>query len=76
MPYIIFGGYMKASELKEQIKNIPGDTEIFLRCCVNPCGNIVEAKAAKKDTYGFFGKSVDCIIIEPDIDEQFIAKRR
>ena len=67
---------MKIKDLKRQIENIPDDTEIFIRCCVNPCGNIVEAKKAAKDTYGFFGNSIDCIIIEPDIDEQCVAKRR
>ena len=67
---------MKASELKEQISNIPDDTEVFIRCCFNPCGNIVEVRAAQKDTYGFFGRSIDCVIIEPDIDEQFVAGAR
>lgn len=66
---------MKIKDLKKQIKNINDETEVFIRCCVNPCGNIVEAKKAKKDTYGFFGKPIDCVIIEPDIDEQFISKR-
>ena len=67
---------MKMSELRKQIENVPDDIEIFLRCCVNPCGNIVELKAANKDTHGFFGRSIDCIIMEPDIDDQFIAGKR
>lgn len=57
---------MKVAQLKEQLKDVPDDIEVFIRCCVNPCGNIVEASEAKKDTYGFFGKSIDCIIIEPE----------
>jgi hypothetical protein len=56
---------MKIKELKEQLKNIPDDTEVFIRCAVNPCGNIIEAGSADKSTYGFFGKDIDCIIIEP-----------
>ena len=67
---------MKVSELRKQIEGVPDDTEVFIRCCVNPCGNIVEALKAQKDTYGFFGESINCIIIEPDIDQQFIAKKR
>lgn len=67
---------MKIKNLKKQIENIPDETDVFIRCCINPCGNIVEARKATKDTYGFFGKSIDCVIMEPDIDEQFIAQRR
>ena len=58
---------MKVAQLKEQLKDVPDDIEVFIRCCVNPCGNIVEASESKKDTYGFFGKSIDCIIIEPEM---------
>jgi len=63
---------MNNGDLKKQIQNIPDDADVFLRCCLNPCGNIVEAKFANIDTRGSFGKSINCIIIEPDIDEQFI----
>ena len=66
---------MKVSELKEQIKDIPDDTEVYIRCCVNPTGNIVDALEASKDTYGFFGEVIDCIIIEPDIDDRFIFNK-
>jgi len=67
---------MRITELKKQIEDIPNETEVFLRCCVNPCGNIVELKIAKKDTYGFFGEEIDCVILEPAIDEQFVAQRK
>ena len=32
-------------------------------------GNIIEAGCADKSTYGFFGESIDCVIIEPEKDE-------
>jgi hypothetical protein len=60
---------MNVKELKEQIKEIPDDIEIYIRCCHNPCGNIIEAGKADKSTYGFFGHNMPCIIIEPDIDD-------
>jgi hypothetical protein len=62
---------LKIKDLKEQIKDLPDDMEVFIRCCSNPCGNIIEAGKASKDVYGFFGEHVDCIIIEPilDVDE-------
>lgn len=62
------------SELKKQLEDRPDDMEVYIRCCVNPCGNIIEAKEVSKTTYGFFGKSIDCIIIEPDIDPMYIKK--
>lgn len=56
---------MNIGELKEQIKDLPDNVEVFIRAKVNPCGNIIEADRAEKSTYGFFGESVDCVIIEP-----------
>lgn len=58
---------MTVQELKRQIKNIPDDIEVYIRCYQNPCGNIIEAGEAKKSTYGFFGTKIDCVIIEPDV---------
>ena len=59
---------MKIIDLKKQIEDLQDDMEVFIRCHVNPCGNIIEAGEAKKDTYGFFGESIPCVIIEPDIE--------
>jgi hypothetical protein len=57
--------YLKVGKLKEMLKDIPDNTEVFIRCCINPCGNIVEAGIADKSEYSFFGKPISCIIIEP-----------
>ena len=57
---------MNVGQLKKQIESIPDDTEVFIRCAVNPCGNIITADRAEKSTYGFFGQSIDCIIMEPE----------
>lgn len=59
---------MNIKNLKDQIKDVPDDTEVFIRSTRNICGNIIEAEKANKSTYGFFGKSLDCIIIEPSED--------
>jgi hypothetical protein len=40
--------------------------EVFIRCTVNPCGNIIGARKAEKSTYQVFGTDIDCIIIEPE----------
>lgn len=56
---------LTVGQLKEMIKDSHDNTEIYIRVCSNPCGNIVEAGIADKSTYGFFGESIECIIIEP-----------
>ena len=67
--------YMKVGALKEMLKNVDDDTEVYIRCCVNICGNIVNAGIADKSSYGFFGTDVPCIIIEP-ADSSYAVKRR
>ena len=59
---------MNIKELKKQIADFPDHMEVFIRAKVNPFGNIIEAGSAEKSTYGFFGKSIDCVIIEPEKD--------
>jgi len=62
-------GYgLTVKELRNQLKDVPDETEVYIRCTTNICGNIKEARAAEKSTYGFFGKPIDCIIIEPEPD--------
>lgn len=60
---------MNVDELRQQLEGVDGDTEVFLRCVPNPCGNITEAGRADLSRYGFFGKSLPCVIIEPDIGD-------
>lgn len=57
--------YMTVGSLKKMLEGIEDDTEVYLRCCINPTGNIVEAGIADKSTYGFFGDDIPCVIIEP-----------
>lgn len=68
--------FLKVGALKEMLKDVPDDTEVFIRCCVNPCGNIVEAGIAAKSDYGFFGTAIPCIIIEPAVDGYAVKQRR
>ena len=64
-------GYFKAKDLKEFLKDIDDDREIFIRNSVNICGNISEMAEAKEDTYGFFGESVPCIIFDTAQNVEF-----
>lgn len=54
---------MRVKDLKEALKNIPDDTEIFIENSMNVCGNISALCAAREDTYGSFGASLPCVIL-------------
>ena len=57
--------FLTVGMLKEQIKHLADDIEVFIRCCDNPVGNIVRAGLADSTTYDFFGYDIPCLIIEP-----------
>nr|WP_278678834.1 hypothetical protein [Clostridium paraputrificum] len=71
---------MKAKRLKELLETIDDNTEIFIRNTVNICGNIAELEQVEESSYGFFGKSIPCVIlntsnskeIELDDDDEII----
>lgn len=71
---------MKAKRLKELLNNIDDNTEVFIRNSVNICGNIQELEQIELSTYGFFGVSEPCIIlntpnskeIETDEEDDYI----
>ncbi|MDB2104999.1 MULTISPECIES: hypothetical protein [Bacillota] len=54
---------MKAKRLKELLETIDDNTEIFIRNTVNICGNISELEQVEESSYGFFGKSISCVIL-------------
>ena len=49
--------------LKEIIKDIPDDLEIYIRNSRNLCGTIGELENVEKTTYGFFGESIPCLVL-------------
>ena len=57
---------MNVKQLRENIEGLPDDMDVFIRCHSNPCGNISGAEKINKDSYGFFGEKIPCVIIEPD----------
>jgi len=61
---------MKAKRLKEIFKDIDDDVEIFVRNSVNPCGNIQELEQVEMSTYGFFGSSIKCLILNTDSSKE------
>lgn len=62
---------MRAKELKELIKNVDDNIEVFVRNSVNICGNIQELAEVEIATYGFFGTSLPCVILNTDSSEQW-----
>ena len=64
---------MKVKELVSQLSEADQEVEVFIRCCKNPCGNVVDVGKADKTQYGFFGIGINCVIIEP-ANVEFIIK--
>lgn len=56
---------LTVGELRMLIEGVSDDTEVKIATCHNPCGNIVEAGTVVVSSYGFFGSSIPCIVIEP-----------
>lgn len=54
---------MTIGELKQIINKIDDDMEVFIHNSVNFCGNIGELEQVELTTYGFFGKSLPCIVL-------------
>lgn len=54
---------MVVNELRELLKDMEGNEEIYIRNTVNPVGNIADLEQVELSTYGFFGKSIPCIIL-------------
>lgn len=61
---------MTVNELIEELKKHDGDIEVFMPNIINICGNINSIYSLKKDTYGVFGGSLDCIILSQDENEE------
>lgn len=61
---------MKAKRLKEILENIDDEVEIFIRNSVNPLGNINSLDQVEFSNYGFFGKSVSCLILNTDVSKE------
>ena len=54
---------MKVKRLKEILKDMPDDLEVFIRNSRNICGNIGELENVEKTTYGFFGTAIPCLVL-------------
>lgn len=61
---------MKVKRLKEILNNLDDDLEIFIRNSNNLCGNISELEQVEKSYYGFFGKSISCLILNTLVSKE------
>lgn len=67
---------LKVGELRQMLEGIPDDTEVYLRPCHNPAGNIVGAGNLEKSEYYFFGSPIPCVIIEPGFKGYLLDPRQ
>lgn len=54
---------MKVKDLKKRLEQLDGELEVFIPYNTG-IGNIAEVEQVKKSTYGFFGKSISCILLD------------
>lgn len=54
---------MTVKRLKEIIKDMPDDLEIYIRNSHNLCGTIGELENVEKTEYGFFGEGIPCLVL-------------
>ena len=57
------GNYLKVKDLKEILSDLPNDLEIMIQK-VGGIGNVANIDSVRKSSYGFFGESIDCLIID------------
>lgn len=67
---------MRVKRLKEILNELDDNLEIFIRNSVNVCGNIAELDQVEKSTYGFFGNSIDCIILNTEHAKEEIINEK
>ena len=61
---------MKIKRLKEIVNELDDGLEVFVRNSVNPVGNIQELSQIEKSSYGFFGESIPCLILNTDSSKE------
>lgn len=55
--------YIKVGQLKKILSDLPDDLEIVIQK-VGGVGNIANVSSVRKSTYGFFGTSINCLILD------------
>lgn len=57
---------MKAKELKEWLKDVDDNVDVFIRNSHNPFGNVQELSKAEESTVSFFGMQEPVVILNTE----------
>lgn len=60
---------MKVKRLKEILENMDDEFDVFIRNSINPLGNISKLSQIESSTYGSFGESIPCLILNTDVSK-------
>lgn len=60
---------MKVSEVIEELQKYPSNLEVLTKK-TDICGNVGLVFSVRQDSYGFFGKSLPCVLITDEITEE------
>ncbi len=61
---------LTVKQVRDALAEMDGTLPLFFRRVSSICGNIEEAGSIRLDTYGSWGKSLPCVIIEPMQNEE------
>ena len=54
---------MTSGDIKEALKDVPDEAEIFIKNSMNICGTISALCEVREYTYDCFGETIPCIIL-------------
>lgn len=60
---------MTVKELRNALNNYPDDMEVLTKK-TEILGNVGEINSLRKDSYGFFGADVPCVLLTDEFDPQ------
>lgn len=59
---------MKVRDLIEKLKSFDPDTEVMTKK-TELFGNVGEVNCVRGDSYGFFGKSISCVLLTDEFED-------
>lgn len=60
---------MTVKELRDALKGFDDDMEVLTKK-TEILGNVAYVNSVKKDTYGFFGADIPCVLLTDEVEEK------
>jgi len=60
---------MNVKELREALSKFPDDMEVLTKK-TEICGNVAYVNSIRKDSYGFFGRDIPCVLLTDEFEAE------